>query len=378
MDTLQTMLIIDDEENLLFGLKAIMTREGYQVFTASNGSEGLDMIHQTKPQIIICDVMMPPPSGFELRKILAQDPATADIPFIFLTARTSQDDKLSGLEMGADDYITKPFDVQELLARVRAVLRRTEQGRQLGLKEAEDKLAQLRQVISLNMSHEMRTPVSNMVNTLDLAMHERYQNRPDEMSRYIEMAMGNAQRLRWLVNDLLMLFDIDQNHINTFREQVDPQFDFRVPVEETIKWWQARGITAKIEVASDIRIHAPKIGFRQSVVHLVDNACKFSPPGGTVSISLMSNGDGGCKLVVSDEGPGIPEPLKEKVFERYFQVQHGDSREYGGLGVGLTIVRSFARALGGDVTILNSAKGCSIQMILPPAPCDWSPDTQNS
>ncbi|HTX80236.1 MAG TPA: response regulator, partial [Longilinea sp.] len=148
MDALQTMLIIDDEENLLFGLKAVMTREGYQVFTASNGSEGLELVGQVKPQIIICDVMMPPPGGFELRKILSQDPTTADIPFIFLTARTSQNDKLSGLEMGADDYITKPFDVQELLARVRAVLRRTEQGRRLGLKEAEEKLDQLRQAIS--------------------------------------------------------------------------------------------------------------------------------------------------------------------------------------------------------------------------------------
>ena len=378
MDALQTMLIIDDEENLLFGLKAVMTREGYQVFTARNGSEGLDLVHQTKPQIIICDVMMPPPGGFELRKILAQDPATADIPFIFLTARTSQDDKLSGLEMGADDYITKPFDVQELLARVRAVLRRTEQGRKLGLKEAEEKLDQLRQIISSNMSHEMRTPVSNLVNTLDLAMHQRYQNRPDEMSRYIEMAMGNAQRLRWLVNDLLMLFDIDQKHVNTFREQIDPQFDFRQPIDETIKWWQPRGITAQVEVASDIRIHAPKLGFRQAVVHLVDNACKFSPCGGKVIITLMSNGDGGCNLVISDEGPGIPAPLREKVFERYFQIQQGDSREYNGLGVGLTIARSFARSLGGDVTILDSAKGCSVQMVLPPAPNDWTPDTQHS
>jgi signal transduction histidine kinase len=378
MDALQTMLIIDDEENLLFGLKAVMTREGYQVFTARNGSEGLDLVHQTKPQIIICDVMMPPPGGFELRKILAQDPATADIPFIFLTARTSQDDKLSGLEMGADDYITKPFDVQELLARVRAVLRRTEQGRKLGLKEAEEKLDQLRQVISSNISHEMRTPVSNLVNTLDLAMHQRYQNQPDEMSRYIEMAMGNAQRLRWLVNDLLMLFDIDQKHVNTFREQIDPQFDFRQPIDETIKWWQPRGITAQVEIASDIRIHAPKLGFRQVVVHLVDNACKFSPRGGKVTITLTSNGDGGCNLVISDEGPGIPAPLREKVFERYFQIQQGDSREYNGLGVGLTIARAFARSLGGDVTILDSAKGCSVQMILPPAPNDWTPGTQPS
>jgi len=121
---LPLILIIDDDDNLLFGLLAVMRREGYQCISASNGRDGLRLAQERLPDLIISDVMMPPPNGFELRKQLSTNPKTIHIPFIFLTARSSQGDKIFGLEAGADDYITKPFDRSELVARVRAVLRR--------------------------------------------------------------------------------------------------------------------------------------------------------------------------------------------------------------------------------------------------------------
>jgi DNA-binding response OmpR family regulator len=130
-----TILLIDDEPNLLLGLAAIMQRAGYLVYKAGNGSEGLRLAQEQLPDIIVSDVMMPPPNGLELRKRLSQDSTTAQIPFIFLTARLAQGDRLAGLEVGADDYITKPFNREELVARVAAVLRRQEIGRQQGRRE---------------------------------------------------------------------------------------------------------------------------------------------------------------------------------------------------------------------------------------------------
>jgi DNA-binding response OmpR family regulator len=121
---LPLILIIDDDDNLLFGLLAVMRREGYQWISANNGKDGLRLAQERLPDLIISDVMMPPPNGFELRKQLSINPKTIHIPFIFLTARAAQGDKIFGLEAGADDYITKPFDRGELVARVRAALRR--------------------------------------------------------------------------------------------------------------------------------------------------------------------------------------------------------------------------------------------------------------
>jgi DNA-binding response OmpR family regulator len=123
------ILLIDDEENLLFALKAVMQRAGYEVVTAMNGTQGINAIQAYQPALIISDVMMPPPNGFDLRRQLSKDPRTASIPFIFLTARGAQGDKNFGLAAGADDYITKPFDREELLARVQAVLRRSKKNR---------------------------------------------------------------------------------------------------------------------------------------------------------------------------------------------------------------------------------------------------------
>jgi DNA-binding response OmpR family regulator len=119
-----TVLLIDDEPPLLVLLRAALRRAGFDVYVANNGSEGEREALAHLPDIIVSDVMMSPPDGFELRQRLADNSATRNIPFIFLTARTDPADRRRALEDGADDYITKPFDREELITRIRAALRR--------------------------------------------------------------------------------------------------------------------------------------------------------------------------------------------------------------------------------------------------------------
>lgn len=361
------VLLIDDERRMLFGLETTMKRAGYDVHSASNGAEGLDLAQELAPDIIVCDVMMPPPDGFELRDLLAEDPETADIPFIFLTARTDPTDRLEGLRAGADDYVTKPFERQELLARVEAVLRRHAIGREVGRAELQDEIVAMQQAISMNVSHELKTPLANILLSLEAALDHHYADDLDQQRKFLEIARGNAFRLRHLIRDLVFLTQLDRDEVLAVRQKVVLTYDFRHQIEECAKRYENRDLDIQVDVAPDMQVAAYRDGFAQATYHLVDNACKFSPDGGRIRVQLEPTGHGGCFLTVEDEGPGIPPDLREKVFERYYQISTGDDRLYGGLGVGLTISRAFARAHGGDVKILNTDDGCSVQMSIPPA-----------
>jgi len=360
-----SVLLIDDDRSLLLGLEAILKRAGYQALIASNGDDGVFLAEQHCPDVIVCDVMMPPPNGLEVRRRLTRQPKLATIPFIFLTARVSQADKVYGIDLGADDYITKPFDREELLARIRSVLRRAEVSRRKGLAEAECRLEELRQVISKIVSQKLRTPATRVLLALDAIFNDKFGDDREKQRAFVELALDNAHRLNALIEDLISLSEIDQDRLGGVRQAIDLQRDFYAPVERAARRWDERRLEVTTEVDPALVLYVPLAGFRQAVVHLVDNACKFSPENGTVRIQLSAHDQGGCILTVSDQGPGIPPALREKVFERFFQGAADDAQNEG-LGVGLTIARAFARGLGGDVVILDSPKGCAVQMTVPP------------
>lgn len=143
MDTIKKVLLIEDDPHQLFAESLILKRFGFEVIAAADGASGLARAREELPDIIVSDIMMPAPNGFELKALLAADPRTAEIPLIFLTARAFQVDKLAALDRGVDDYITKPFQPDELAARIRAVLRRYETGRHQGQIESAAKTEQL-------------------------------------------------------------------------------------------------------------------------------------------------------------------------------------------------------------------------------------------
>jgi two-component system phosphate regulon response regulator PhoB len=122
----QQILAVDDDLDILTLLKYNLTREGYEVVSASDGSKAVELVHASRPDLILLDLMMPRLSGLDVTKTLRADPMTSKIPIIMLTAKGEESDIVIGLELGADDYIVKPFSIRVLLARVKAVLRRSE------------------------------------------------------------------------------------------------------------------------------------------------------------------------------------------------------------------------------------------------------------
>jgi len=368
MDKNSTILIIDDEPALLMGLAARIKRQGYQVVTASDGSEGLLKARETLPDLILSDVMMPPPNGFELRKLMEQDPRLASIPFIFLTARSGVEDRVSGIRDGADDYITKPFVTEELFARIEAVLRRVNTARERGRAEvrasAQQDMEQLKREILQNFQHEMRTPLSNIIMPLELVVNKKFED-PEEQIQFVRTALSSVDRLESLVTDFILLTNIDHSDLNRIRQRVDINNHILLPIQKRLARYQAKGLNFASEVKGGGEIMAPRREFSHAIVHLLDNAFKFSPVGGTVKLALEMGARGGAMIRVEDEGPGIPVDMREKVFERYYQISQGDNREQEGLGVGLFISRAVFSSLGGSLTVLDSSKGCLIQAILP-------------
>ena len=370
-ETSKTILLIDDEPSLLVGLSAMMRRHGYQVISASNGSDGLALTRAMLPDLIISDVMMPTLNGFELRKILSQEPELASIPLIFLTAKGEVVDRINGIRQGADDYITKPFQIDELLARIEAIFRRIEaeraRGREQLKQSAAEEMDKLRREILQNIHHEIRTPLTNIIMPLQLAVSQKYKD-PAQQIEFIKVALSNLERLESLVNDFIILTNIDQNQLNTFRQNIDPQIHIINPIKKRFERYREKKINLSFEVHTPDEMRAPRAEFIHAVVHLVDNAFKFSPTDSEVHVVIKSTGHGGINIHVKDVGPGIPTQLKEKVFERYYQVSQGDSREFEGLGVGLTIAKSIANVNGGSLDFMPCESGLCVELNIPPEP----------
>ncbi len=363
-----TILIIDDEPALLFALAAKIKRRGYSVITAVNGEDGLQKAREALPDLIVSDVMMPPPNGFELRKLMRDDPQLATIPFIFLTARTSVDDRVSGLQDGADDYITKPFETEELFARIEAVLRRVQTEQTRGRDEmkliAQEDMEKLKQEILQNYHHELGTPLTNILLPLELAARNRFEN-PEETSQFIKTALSNADRLKSLVTDLIILSDIDQENLNSIRQAIDLNINIIGPVQKRFDRYKNKKLNLSIDCPEQGVILAPRREFTHSIVHLLDNALKFSPENGFIHFTLTPLKNGGAIVQVQDNGPGIRADFKDKVFDRFYQINQGDKRVHEGLGVGLTIARAVFSSLGGSVEIIESPEGCTVRALLP-------------
>jgi two-component system, sensor histidine kinase and response regulator len=362
-----TILVVDDDPAILMGLTLKIKRHGYQVISAKDGNEGLKMVKKHMPDLVLSDVMMPYPDGFEMRKLLNEDERYRSIPFIFLTARTEVQDRLKGFREGADDYIAKPFDADELLARIDAVFQRIEAERTRVEGEmkaqAQQDMDKLKHEILQNFHHELNTPLTNILLPLEIAVGNKYSS-PEELSRFLQMALSNANRLESLIADLVLLSHIDSGNLNGIRQPVDLNSQLLAPIRKRLARYRSKELEFVQDIPLEGEIQAPRHEFVSSVLHLVDNACKFSPDNGKVNLEIRQVPEG-LLVSVQDEGPGIPPELREKVFERFYQISSGDTRKYEGLGVGLTIARAVFENLSGSVRIVDSTQGCRVEALLP-------------
>ena len=354
------ILLIDDNPYFQLGLASNLRREGFEVAIAPNGMEGLKLAREIHPELILCDVKMPGMDGLQVKKALNNEIATADIPFIFISAFSAPENKNKGLLAGADDYISKPFNMVELMARIRNVLRREARAELRSKIEVQQLLENLMTSLPVHTSHQFRTHLGILLLSLEIIKKS-----PSGSEKYLEYAQMSAYRLKILVDTLIWLNEYDLGHYETFSSQLNMELALILPMKEIHDLWKEKNLQLDLQVDKGVTAIAPARSFTLAACHLLDNACKFSPQGGVIKVHLRKHGLNGLVLTIQDQGNGIPMPLRKVVFDRYYQVENEDELSQNhGMGLGLFLARAFARTCNGDVCMLDSASGCSVQMYL--------------
>jgi signal transduction histidine kinase len=341
------VLVVDDDANLRRLVRDNLVLEGMEVRAVGDVPAARAALQDWVPDLIVLDVMLPGASGFDLCRELSADAATHDVPVLFLSARTEMEDKLTGLGLGAVDYLAKPFDPAELVARSQAALRT----RRRAQAAAQRDLARFKDEVLALVGHELRTPLSLVLGYAELLRARGDSLTPERLNTFLAEIASGSTRLARLLEDVLLLV--------APAPELAP-LDLRDVVQQAIAVTQPRFEERQVTLEYAAPAEPAVVrGAPQALVtalrHLLDNAATFSPVGGRVQATLGVAGQE-ARFTVIDEGPGIARAEQERIFERFYQISHGLSREHGGLGIGLPLARQVARQHGGSVS-LDSTPG---------------------
>ena len=360
------ILVIDDEPWLREMIHQALTAMQFEVIEAGDSETGIQLARENLPDLILCDINMDGKSdaGFSLLAKLREEPATAAIPFILMTGMADAAGMRHGMSLGADDYLPKPFKVEELYATVNARLQKVQTVRN----EAEKKLSLLRSQISLMMPHEMRTPLNGIISNAELLAESADSFDAAtimEMSREICVSAQRLERLieNFLIYAQLELVASDPDKIAGLTSARNPNAAEIVRGEATAQAAKAgrpNDLLLKLEAAT---VSVAENYLRKIVAELVQNAFKFSEAGRRVEMTLTA-GHATAELSVRDSGKGFSTEQIQRVgaylqFERKMEDQQG-------LGLGLAIAKKLAELHHGSLDITSTpGEGSCITVKLP-------------
>lgn len=346
---MRKILVIEDEEAVRAGILALLEAEDFNVIDAENGQVGVQFAQKHLPDLILCDLMMPELDGHGVLKLLRQTPATATIPFIFLTAKAAKDDRREGMELGADDYVVKPFTSKELLGAIATRLEKRSTIQQ----QSEAKLKSLRSSITLSLPHELHTPLNGILGLSALLVEEYALLEPPEVVEMAKSIHTSGQRLYRLIQNFLLYAQLEITAADS--EQVEVLRSERtncskIAIEEVI--------LEKVKLADreddlqlelqDAVIQISEDNLKKISEELIDNALKYSPTGTSIRITGI-HGTDVFLLSVVDHGRGMTAHQIANLgaymqFERKIYEQQGS-------GLGLVIAKRLAELYGGSLTI---------------------------
>ncbi|NJM60253.1 MAG: response regulator [Oscillatoriales cyanobacterium RU_3_3] len=371
------ILIIDDTPESLMLLSETLSNQGYKVRGAVKGTMGIKAAQSAPPDLILLDIKMPDIDGYEVCKILKSDPKTQEIPVIFLSALDDVGDKVKGFQIGGVDYITKPFQIEEVLARVKNQLLIRQLNKQL-LAQSEQLQAQNQQLqkeiidrrkaeevaeaasqakseFVANMSHELRTPLNAILGFTQIMKRELLST---EQLEYLEIINRNSSHLLGLIDDVLELSKIEAGR-QILNESSFDFYAFLDSLEEIFQIQaEQKGLYILFQVAAGVPqyVKTDQQKLRCCLINLISNAIKFTDRG-RIDIKII------CKeppikslncwflhFEISDTGCGIEPSEIDTIFCAFAQAGTG-RKHLGGAGLGLAIAQRFVQIMGGEIAV---------------------------
>ena len=359
------ILVVDDNPLIVNVLKGLLSEEDYKVHTCANGKEALELLDSEEIDLIICDVMMPYMNGYELHDSVRCRADLSHIPFVFLTALGDARDIKKGREAGADDYVVKPFDPDQLLSLVKGKVFRSKNIKELSA----EKYDGYRKRVIHTLSHEFRTPLVAISTGTDLLLEQFEDLEPSKVKALLEAIQRGGQRLERLVSDFVILQQLDagvaERTVNECSKDLQLQESIERYARLKERWFKERGYSLEVknpEVMCVVK--AFERYFHEILDRVVDNAVKFSELGSTVTVSAYCDQDNAV-IEVRDQGPGIEIEKMNKSLSAFQQINREENEQQGS-GLGLSIASRYTGLHGGRLEFENSPEGGAIVKIVLP------------
>ena len=364
-DSGASILVVDDTPANLQVLVGMLKERGHRVRPVLEGRLALRAAKAEVPDLVLLDINMPDMNGFEVCEQLKADPKLADTPVIFISGNNETADKVRAFSVGGVDYVTKPFHMAEVEARVATHLELRRKRRELQESyEALRRLESLRDSLVHMVVHDLRSPLAAISACLEVIKWDAEEQHRRELASDVETALHATRTIIRLVNSVLDVSKMEGTQMRlqfapsdiaaVARESVD-ELESLVGTRLLVRDWPDEPVMALVDRDVVARV----------MQNLLGNALKFTPSAGSITVAVEANDDM-VRVAVSDTGPGIPREYRERVFEKFGQVEAASHGQKFSTGLGLTFCRLAVEAHGGRIGVDSEVgHGSTFWFVLP-------------
>jgi len=353
------ILIVDDNTKNLQVTGKVLKDEGYKICLAQSGAAALKLMNEQEPNIVLLDIMMPEMDGYDVCRAIRKNSQWNDIPVIFLTARNQTDDIVKGFSSGGFDYISKPFNREEMLARVRNALNIQASNRKvLEMSKTQDTMYSI-------IAHDLRSPFSGISQIVDFIASNSIPHDSEEFFHIFNQLQQRTHEASNLLDNLLFWTKMQREQITIFKEKINLNF----LINETITLLQGPANIKNIAVHNYIEeklivecdMMTTSVVFR----NILSNALKFTPNDGNI-ILYNSTSDTGITISIEDSGVGMPENLIDEIMSNDIHHSSAGTNNEQGSGLGLLLVKKFILKNEGLLHIRNNpSRGVTVSVFFP-------------